>query len=183
MPELVVPDPPLADDVVALRPFTLDDVWWVTEACRDPAIPRFTTIPESYEEADAREWIGAHEEQRRAGEALTLAIVEADGGAPLGSAAVQDITWDHLRGEIGYWVAPWGRRRGAATRAARLLAAHGFGTLGLERIEVTVYVGNIASQGVAEKAGCVREGVLRSYFLAHGVRHDCVMYALMPGEL
>ena len=42
---------------------------------------------------------------------------------------------------------------------------------------------NAASQRVAEKAGCTREGVLRSYFAAHGERHDCVMYSLLPGEL
>jgi RimJ/RimL family protein N-acetyltransferase len=181
--ELAVPDPPLADGVVALRPFTLDDVGWVTEACQDPSIGRFTTIPQPYDESSAREWIGAHDDLRRGGEALALAIVEAEGGAPLGSVGLQGISWDHLRAEIGYWVAHWGRRRGAATRATRLLAAHGFGTLGLERIEVTVYVGNRASQGVAEKAGCVREGVLRSYFLARGVRHDCVMYSLTPADL
>jgi len=26
-------------------------------------------------------------------------------------------------------------------------------------------------------------GVLRSYFLARGVRHDCVMYSLLPDDL
>jgi hypothetical protein len=25
--------------------------------------------------------------------------------------------------------------------------------------------------------------VMRSYFLAHGERHDCVMYALLPEDL
>ena len=65
----------------------------------------------------------------------------------------------------------------------RLLARHAFDALGLERIEVIPYVDNPASQRVAEKAGCTREGVLRSYFLAHGERHDCVMYSLLPGEL
>ena len=79
---------------------------------------------------------------------------------------------------MGTW-----HERGAAPRAVRLLAAHGLGGVGLQRIEVIPYTDNPASQRVAEKAGCRREGVLRSYFLAHGVRHDCVMYALTPDDL
>jgi RimJ/RimL family protein N-acetyltransferase len=183
MPELALPAPPLADRVVALRAFTPDDVGWITEACRDPEIPRFTSVPDPYEEADAREWIGLHAGDLAAGEGLHLAVVEADGGAPLGSIALMRIAWEHLRGEIGYWIAPWGRGRGAAPRAVRMLAVHAFDAIGLRRIEVVPYVDNPASQRVAEKAGCRREGVMRSYFAAHGARHDCVMYALLPEDL
>jgi RimJ/RimL family protein N-acetyltransferase len=183
MPELLVPDPPLADDVVALRPFTLDDVDWVTEGCRDPEVSRFTGVPRPYGPEHAREWIGKQAADRASGEGLHLAVTAAADGEPLGSVGLQRMSWDQLRGEIGYWIARWGRRRGAATSAVRLLAAHGFTVAGLERIEVIPYVDNPVSQRVAEKAGCQREGVLRSYFLAHGERHDCVMYSLLPGDL
>jgi RimJ/RimL family protein N-acetyltransferase len=183
MPELLVPDPPLADDVVALRPFTLDDVDWVTDGCQDPDVTRFTGIPEPYSSDDAREWIGTHADSQASGEAMSLAVTAAADGEPLGSAGLQNVEWPQLRGEIGYWIAPWGRGRGAAPSAVRLLARHAFEALGLQRIEVIPYVDNPASQRVAEKAGCTREGVLRSYFLAHGKRHDCVMYSLLSGEL
>ena len=183
MPELAVPSPPLVDDIVGLRPFAPDDVEWIVLACRDPEIPRFTLVPDPYEESDAREWLRMHADHRASGEALQLAIVEAVGGAPLGSIGLMRIAWDQLRGEIGYWIAPWARGRGAATSAVRLLATHALGAVGLQRIEVIPYVANPASQRVAEKAGCRREGVMRSYFLAHGARHDCVMYALLPEDL
>jgi RimJ/RimL family protein N-acetyltransferase len=183
MAELLLPDPPLADEVVRLRAFTLDDVDWVTDGCRDPDVARFTGVPRPYEPDDAREWIGRHADGRASGEGMHLAVTAADDGAPLGSVGLQRIAWDQLRGEIGYWIAPWGRGRGAAPSGVRLLAAYAFEAAGLERIEVIPYVDNPASQRVAEKAGCTREGVLRSYFLAHGERHDCVMYSLLPGEL
>jgi RimJ/RimL family protein N-acetyltransferase len=183
MPELRVPDPPLSDSVVTLRAFTLDDVDWVTEGCRDPDVARFTGVPHPYEPDHAREWIGAQEDGRARGEGLHLAVTAASDGAPLGSVGMQRMAWDQLRGEIGYWIAPWGRGRGAAPSAVRLLAVHGFEVTGLRRIEVIPYVDNPASQRVAEKVGCHREGVLRSYFLAHGERHDCVMYSLLPGDL
>ena len=183
MAELRPPDPPLSDGAVTLRAFTLDDVPWVTEGCRDPAVARFTAVPKPYTETHAHDWIAGHADERARGEAIRLAIVEADGGAPLGAMALMGIDWDHLRGELGYWIGPWGRGRQAAPRAVRLLAAHGFQALGLQRIEIVPYVDNPASQRVAEKAGATREGVLRSYFVARGTRHDCVMYSLLPDDL
>jgi RimJ/RimL family protein N-acetyltransferase len=183
MPELPLPDPPLSDSIVTLRAFTLDDIEWVTEGCRDPEVARFTSVPDPYEPEHAREWIGQQDDLRESGEGLHLAATAADDGAPLGSVGLQRIAWDQLRGEIGYWIAPSGRGRGAAPRAVRLLAAYGFEVGGLQRIEVIPYLDNPASQRVAEKAGCRREGVLRSYFLARGERHDCVMYSLLPGDL
>jgi RimJ/RimL family protein N-acetyltransferase len=183
MLELALPDPPLSDSVVTLRPFTLDDVEWVTDGCRDPDVARFTGVPHPYEPEHAREWIGKQAYLRETGEGLHLAVTAADDGEPLGSVGLQRIEFDQLRGEIGYWIAPWGRGRGAAPSGVRLLAAYGFDVAGLHRIEVIPYLDNPASQRVAEKAGCQREGVLRSYFLARGVRHDCVMYSLLPGDL
>ena len=183
MPELRLPDPPLGDAVVALRPFTLEDVDWVTEGCRDPEVARFTGVPQPYGPDHAREWIGGQDEGRANGEALHLAVTAASDGEPLGAVGMQRMAWDQLRGEIGYWIAPWGRRRGAAVSAVRLLAAYAFEVAGVRRIEVIPFVDNPASQRVAERAGCHREGVLRSYFLARGERHDCVMYSLLPGDL
>jgi RimJ/RimL family protein N-acetyltransferase len=182
MAELHLPDPPLTDDVVTLRPFTLGDVEWVTEGCQDPGVARFTSVPQPYTPEHAHEWIGGHAQRRATGEALHLAVTAASDGAPLGAVGLQRIAWDHLRGEIGYWIGPWARGREAAPRAVRVLAAHAF-EVGLRRIEVVPYADNPASQRVAEKAGCRREGVLRSYFLARGERHDCIMYSLLPGDL
>ncbi len=181
MAELLLPDPPLADGPIALRPFTDDDVPWVAEGCRDPDVASFTAVPQPYEESDAAEWISSHAADRAAGRTLSLAVVEA--GWPLGSISLLRVEWDQLRCEIGYWIAPWGRGRGAASRAVRLLADHAFRACGMQRIEIVPYVDNPGSQRVAEKAGARREGVLRSYFLARGERHDCVMYALLPDDL
>ena len=55
--QIPVPDPPLRDDAVVLRPWSLDDVPAVTAACQDPEIPRWTTVPTPYAEEDARLWL------------------------------------------------------------------------------------------------------------------------------
>jgi RimJ/RimL family protein N-acetyltransferase len=86
-------------------------------------------------------------------------------------------------GEIGYWVAPWARAKGVATRAVRLLARWSFGEFELRRIELVIAVENTGSNRVAEKAGFTREGVLRQYRENKGVWRDHYMWSLLREEL
>ena len=67
--------------------------------------------------------------------------------------------------------------------AIRLAARFGCEELGLYRIEIVAAVDNIASQRVAEKAGAVREGVLRNRLLVRGESQDAVLFSLLPGDL
>src|SRR4051812_31160506 len=150
MPPIVLPDPPLSDGVVTLRAFTEDDIPAVTAACQDPEIARWTAmIPSPYTEDDAREWIGSHDNARDEGLACPFAVVDAGTGQLLGSAGFHQIEWDDRSLDIGYWIAPWGRRRGAATCAVRLLSEWAIRELEMERISLLTFPGNVASEGVA----------------------------------
>lgn len=86
--------------------------------------------------------------------------------------------------ELAYWTAPAARGRGLAT--AGLVHAAGFALreLGAERLWVEIDPANAASHRVAAKAGFTREGVLRAHCRDRrtGLRHDCVIYSLLPGE-
>ncbi len=179
---LSLPDPPLADDVVVLRPFSLADVPRVTEACQDADIQRFTTVPTPYREADALEWISGHESDRAAGTRLTLAITDGD-DALLGSVGFVRFDWPNDTGEIGYWVASWGRGRHVAARAARLVAEWGIRELAVIRVELRISTHNQRSQRVAEHAGFHWEGVLRSAHAHRSERHDLAVFSLLAGEL
>jgi hypothetical protein len=81
--ELPMPDPPLANDVVALRAWSERDVPFIVAACQDRLIERHTAaIPSPYGEADARAWLASQEPARRAGRSLELAIVDASSNEP-----------------------------------------------------------------------------------------------------
>jgi RimJ/RimL family protein N-acetyltransferase len=54
------------------------------------------------------------------------------------------------------------RGRGVASRAARLLSDWALTGLGLRRVGVLADPDNVAAQRAAQKAGFVREGVLRA---------------------
>jgi RimJ/RimL family protein N-acetyltransferase len=164
----------LADEVILLRPFTEDDLPAIVAACQDPEIPRWTSVPIPYTEADARAWLESTEEE-------TFAIVDRSSDELLGSIGVR--YFDGGIGEVGYWVKREARGRGVATRALELIAGWALVDKGLDRFQLRADVANEPSQRVAEKAGFVREGVLRSSLELKGERHDVVMYSLIREDL
>ena len=183
MAELPYPDPPLADDVVRLRPWSEADVKPAHAATRDPLIPRYTRVPENQTEDGLRAFIAGREADRLAGEALSFAIADAAGDGFLGTIALLRFEWADSRAEVGYWLAAGARGRGVATRAVSLLSRWALRDLGLARLALTTDAANGASQAVARRAGFTREGVLRSYEDRDGRRPDIVVFSLLPADL
>ena len=114
--------------------------------------------------------------------ALDFAIDDRATGALLGMCGL------HLReqpevAEVGYWIAAPARRRGIATRAARLVSRWALATFPLLRLELMTHPDNLGSQRVAEGAGFTREGLLRSYATIGCGVSDVVMFSLLPEDL
>jgi RimJ/RimL family protein N-acetyltransferase len=172
-----LPDPPLADEVLALRPFADGDVDLLVDACNDPAIAQYTFIPAPYARADAELFVAGQSERRRAGEAIDLAVGARRGGELLGATGLRVFRPERASCEIGYWVAAEARGRGLAPRAVAMLAAWALRSLPVKRIELTPDVDNRASHRVAEKAGFSLTGERRETF-AKGRRWELLVYAL-----
>jgi RimJ/RimL family protein N-acetyltransferase len=144
----------LRGERVLLRPFTLDDVKPVVEACQDDEIHRWTvTIPWPYTEEHARSWIEAHAMQRRAGSAHHFAVVEAATNSFSGSISLERSAGAPRSAGAGYWIAPWARRRGYATDALRIIVDFAFAATDTDRILLVTMAGNEASEHVAAHAG------------------------------
>src|SRR2546421_10812468 len=168
----------LRDGDLQLRPWALDDIPAIVDACNDSEIQHWIpVIPRPYSEEDARAFV----EGKVAGiGGEQFAITER--GRVVGSIGMG--VNDSRTGHIGYWSAPDARGRGVTTRALRLLCKHALEDLGLQRLELITDPDNGASRRVAEKVGFQREGVLRSHLLhPDGRRRDSVMFSLLPGEL
>jgi RimJ/RimL family protein N-acetyltransferase len=174
---IALPDPPLRNGDIALRPWRPQDVPAIVAACQDPEIPKWTLVPAPYSEDDARLWLAAQAAARRGGRRVELAIVDGDDRL-LGSIAMARSA-DGRAGEVGYWVAREARRRGVATGAVRLLAEWAFDALRLTRIELLAEPENHASQGVAEAAGFTRERLLPHHREQKGRLRDFYLYVLV----
>ena len=182
MRSIPLPDPPLAEGDIRLRPWERRDVPAVTVACQDPEIPRWTVVPHNYTERHARDFIGGTAADVARGRELALAIVDGDDRL-LGALGLSNFDWPDLKAEIGYWMVAESRRQGIGARATHLLAGWALMRLGLERVEVLANPHNEASVRLAERAGFTREGTLRRYRRRHGVREDLVMFSMLAEDL
>lgn len=131
-----------------------------------------------YSLAEAEKWIDSRASLAALGREYTFAIVDTDGRF-LGGCGLNQINRIHRLGNLGYWIRTSATRRGVATEAVRQLATFAFAKTDLVRLEIVCALGNDASQRVAERAGAVREGVLRRRLLLHGQPVDAVMYSLV----
>jgi RimJ/RimL family protein N-acetyltransferase len=184
MTELLFPVPPLAGDVVRLRPWSEADAPAIVLAFADPVMRRFSWRTAPYTETEALNDLAARDRARQHGEALHLAVVDpCDETVVLGEVSLAEVRPDQGCAAVGYWLSPAARGRGAAAQAVRLLARWAFAELRLARLELTCGPDNEASQRVAERCGFTREGLLRSHVPFKGTRRDSVVYGLLPGEL
>ncbi len=86
-------------------------------------------------------------------------------------------------GWVGYWVDSRFHGSGVATAAVALTVAHGFGPVGLHRIEATIAPDNLASRAVVRHLGFREEGLLARYLDIDGAWRDHLLYALTSEEL
>lgn len=162
--EIEPPDPALSAGDFTVRPFTFGDTGAIKAAGTDPHITRHTFMPVDPDDEAARRWVARAIEGWKHGVAR-FAIVPSTDPADRCVGQIGLVVAEHPAGnaEAVYWLLAEARGRSWAARALRLVSDWGFESLGLERIAVLADMDNLASQRTAEKAGFIREGILRGY--------------------
>jgi RimJ/RimL family protein N-acetyltransferase len=176
---------------VTLRAWRPEDAAFMVGAFGDPAIRRYNGrldadgypgLPLSLADATrdiatfASSWRTFASTGRPTG--AVFAITDAQSGELAGCCGVDDWSTERVA-QIGYWLAPEGRGRGFATRAAILLTAWLF-ELGAARVFLTVVAGNEPSMAVARRAGFAHEATLPSHSAWMGERFDVLRFERRP---
>jgi RimJ/RimL family protein N-acetyltransferase len=177
-----MPEPPLADEALALVPLGRAHLTALERLGEDPLVQRFTRVPQPFRRDEADWWLGLYERGWVDGSRAGFAILEGPEPSFAGMIAFVSLRLDAAEAEVGYIVAPERRGRGIASRALRLITEWGFRELALGRIELRAELENPASLAVAEHCGYTREGILRSVHLKAGRRGDMAIYSRLPTD-
>ena len=89
----------------------------------------------------------------------------------------------HRSASVSYWLGEEFTGRGLATSALSLLSGFAFETLGLNRLEISASVQNLASIAVARRAGFAEEGVCREYEFINGHFEDHLRLSLLAKDV
>jgi RimJ/RimL family protein N-acetyltransferase len=120
---------------------------------------------------------------RATGVHATLTIIEPGADICRGQIYVHHIEWEHMRAELGIWLAPQFRGRGLGSRALALVATWLIKTCGFKRVEVLTESDNVAMVHSAQAAGFAFEGVLRRYMREHGRRIDAAVLSILRSDM
>jgi ribosomal-protein-serine acetyltransferase len=173
-----VPPRLLTDGVVAVCPYTRDDIDQLFEAARESRTTVYPWLPwchPKYTREEAEQWVEqvlTKNEHR-----YQMMILQASSGKFLGGVGLNQYNEQYNFANLGYWVRTSAERKGYASRAARLLGKFGIEELGLNRVEIIASEQNVASNRVAVKSGAVHEGLLRARLPLHGAVHNVNVYS------
>lgn len=187
------PDISISTERLVLRRFEEEDIPALAEMMNDELIAAWTAVPQPYTEADAADWIrrGAPLE-RTSGRGAVFAVGEFLTQRLVGTLHLRATDWRCRTTRAGYATAPWARGEGYASEAVLGCAQWLFFDQGFERLELRTAADNTAAQQVAQKVGCVSEGVLRSAGIVRcregdgrwtHTRTDLIVWSLLPEDL
>jgi [ribosomal protein S5]-alanine N-acetyltransferase len=175
---------PLTDGTVTLRDYAERDIPEILIAYQDD--PRLHSSNREDRPPTGAE-LGSRAERepaaRAAGERATLTILVPGSDTCRGQVRVENVDWDHARGEVKIWLAPQVRGQGLGHKALRLAGEWLLTVGGLARLELLAEPDNIPVNRAAQAAGFTREGVLREYQRKRGKGLDIVIMSLIPADL
>ena len=173
--------PFLIGDNVYLRAIEQEDAPHFVEWLNDPEVRCY--LARSFPPLNLgreREWIEQlYKDQSR----VVFGIVLKTSDKLIGSTGLEGIDWRSRRAGFGIAIGDktqWSK--GFGTEATKLIVRYGFDTLNLNRIFLHVFDHNPRAMRAYEKAGFVREGVLRQDRYIEGAYRDSIVMGILREE-
>jgi RimJ/RimL family protein N-acetyltransferase len=170
----------LRTDEIALAPLTAADVPLLFEWINDRALRVQGASYRPVHEAQHRAWFDAIASRT---DLALFAIRRVHEGDLIGTCQLERIHPVYRSAELQVRIGlPEHRGRGYGPQAVRLLLQFAFADLNLHRVSLHVFADNAAAVRCYEKAGFVREGLLRQAAFVDGKWKDIVLMGILrPG--
>ena len=144
---------------IYLRLMTLDDTDHIVAWRNSDGVRKNFIYQEMFTREGHENWIKT---QVNTGKVVQFIICNLAADKPLGSVYIRDIDRQHNKAEYGIFIGEADARgRGIGTAAAKLMLRYCFEEEGLHRIYLRALSGNEQAIRSYEKAGFVREAVLK----------------------
>jgi RimJ/RimL family protein N-acetyltransferase len=114
---------------------------------------------------------------------INLAICLTASNEHIGNLYVRNIDWVARHAEVHIFIgAQVDRGHGCGGAALRLVLAHLFNDLGLQRVYGHVLASNEPSRRLFKKCGFVEEGLLRRHAFKQGLYEDVVVFGILRAD-
>lgn len=164
-----------------LRSFEEEDLVSVHAGLSNPEVIKYYGV--SYTSLDeTREQMRWFNNLEKSETGKWWAICSKDNTAFYGAIGINDISTEHKKGEVGYWLIPdfWGR--GIISEVLPVVIAYAFETLHIHRIEAYVETENKKSKCVLDRHGFIHEGTMHECEIKNGRYISLDVYALLSGK-
>ena len=186
MPEALeqpIADRPLiANGRVWLRPMEERDLPAFMALVNDTEVGAIAGFGAPFGPDGLREWFSDRMKKMREGNGASFTVCERGAGDLIGTVSLNHLSlWDRSA-ELGIAMDADHIGGGWGTEAQRAVLGHGFDSIGLHRIFLTVDVDNARAIASYRKVGFVEEGRMRAAYFHDGAWADALLMSILEHE-
>lgn len=174
--------PNLKTDRLDLRQITEADLENIFNGLSHPEVIKYYGVNYSSLD-DTWEQLEWYAELERTHTGIWWAITLAETGKFCGAIGYNNLSREHKKAELGFWLLPefWGK--GYVQEAMEVVLDHGFRNLNLHRIEAFVETENKSSQKALQKQHFQQEGILRDSEIKNGKFISVAVFSKLKSDL
>lgn len=168
--------PTLKTERLLLRQFAESDIDNVFKGLSHPDVIKFygvsyTTLEQTIEQ------MKFFADLEKNGTGIWWAVCSLDNKTFYGAGGLNNLSKEHKKAEIGFWLLPEHWRQGIMTETIPIICRYGFEQLGLHRIEGLVETENINCKKALEKLDFTHEGTMKDCEVKNGKFISLDIYA------
>ncbi|MDD3301762.1 MAG: GNAT family N-acetyltransferase [Patescibacteria group bacterium] len=165
---------------INLRSLKEDDAVFLAINANNRAISRFTFLPYPYNIDSALSFIKTAKKNIKLGTAFELGI--EFNGEIVGVIGLLDVSKQHKKAALGFWLGKKYWRQGIMTEAIILMKNFAFKELKLKKISAVVLAGNKASENILRKNNFIFDGRERHFAILRNKSYDGIFFSILSSD-